>query len=370
MGERASPVEGVVMPDSFTDFYRGKKVLMTGHTGFKGGWLASWLKLLGANVIGFGLPPETKPNLFTAARVAEGMTSVFGDIRDLPALSAVLGQHHPEIVIHNAAQALVRRSYREPVETYATNVMGTVHVLEAARHTSSVRALVVVTSDKCYDNREWVWGYREADPMGGHDPYSSSKGAAELVTAGYRKSFFSQNGSARVGSARAGNVIGGGDWSEDRLVPDIVRGISSGEPVVIRRPQSVRPWQHVLEPVRGYLVLAKRLFEGGRACADGWNFGPRDEDAIPVSELANRMVSLWGKGELKIEVDPAAMHEAQYLRLSCDKARTQLGWRPLLTLDEALEWTVEWYRSYYRSPSTACSTTLAQMERYMRAAVA
>ena len=356
------------MPDSFTDFYRGKKVLMTGHTGFKGGWLVSWLKLLGSNVIGFALPPETDPNLFTAARIAEGMTSIFGDIRDLPALSAVFGQHNPEIVIHNAAQALVRRSYREPVETYTTNVMGTVHVLEAARHTPSVRALVVVTSDKCYDNREWVWGYREADPMGGHDPYSSSKGAAELVTAGYRKSFFSQNGSARVGSARAGNVIGGGDWSEDRLVPDVVRAISSGEPVVIRRPQSVRPWQHVLEPLRGYLVLAQRLFEAGGAYADGWTFGPCDEDAIPVSDLAQRMFSLWGKGELKVELDPGAVHEAQYLRLSCDKARTQLGWRPLLTLDEALGWTVEWYRSYYQSPGTACSTTMAQVERYMRAA--
>ena len=358
------------MPASFADFYRGKKVLVTGHTGFKGGWLVSWLKLLGANVIGFALPPETEPNLFSAARVAEGMTSVFGDIRDLPALSAVFKQHCPEIVIHNAAQPLVRRSYRQPVETYATNVMGTVHVLEAARHTPSVRALVVVTSDKCYDNREWFWGYREADAMGGHDPYSSSKGAAELVTAGYRKSFFSQNGRAGVGSARAGNVIGGGDWSEDRLVPDIVRGISSGEPVVIRCPQSVRPWQHVLEPVRGYLILAQRLFEDGRAHADGWNFGPRDEDAIPVSDLANRMVSLWGKGELKIELDPTAVHEAQYLRLNCDKARTQLGWRPLLTLDEALAWTVEWYRNYYRSPGTACSTTLAQIERYMQAAAA
>jgi CDP-glucose 4,6-dehydratase len=368
VGEWASPVEGFVIPDSFANFYRGKKVLVTGHTGFKGGWLVSWLKLLGANVIGFALPPEAEPNLFTAARVAEGMTSVFGDIRDLPALSAVFKQHNPEIVVHNAAQPLVRRSYREPVETYATNVMGTVHVLEAARHTPSVRALVVVTSDKCYDNREWFWGYREADAMGGHDPYSSSKGAAELVAAGYRKSFFSQNGSAGVGSARAGNVIGGGDWSEDRLVPDIVRGISSGEPVVIRCPQSVRPWQHVLEPVRGYLILAQRLFEDGLAHADGWNFGPRDEDAITVSDLAQRMVSLWGKGELKIELDPAAVHEAQYLRLNCDKARTQLGWQPLLTLDEALAWTMEWYRNYYRSPGTACSTTLAQIERYMQAA--
>lgn len=351
--------------DSFSNFYRGKKVLVTGHTGFKGGWLTSWLKALGAKVVGFALPPDTEPNLFTAARVGEGMTSLFGDIRDLQAVSSVFQKQDPEIVIHNAAQPLVRRSYREPVETYATNVMGTVHVLEAARHTASVRAVVVVTSDKCYDNREWVWGYREADPVGGHDPYSSSKGAAELVTAGYRKSFFSKNGSAGVATARAGNVIGGGDWSEDRLVPDIVRGISSGKPVVIRRPQSIRPWQHVLEPLRGYLLLAKRLCED-RDYGEAWNFGPRDEDAIPVAELVQRMVSLWGEGEVKIEPEPDAVHEAQHLRLSCDKARTQLGWRPALVLDEALDWTVEWYRNYYQNPSSACSSTQTQIDRYMR----
>ena len=356
------------MPESFSNFYHGKKVLVTGHTGFKGGWLSLWLKLLGAQVVGFALPPETDPNLFTAGRIAEGMTSVMGDIRDLTAVSAVFKQHNPDIVIHNAAQPLVRRSYREPVETYATNVMGTVHVLESARHTASVRAIVVVTSDKCYENREWVWGYRESDPMGGHDPYSSSKGAAELVIAGYRKSFFSQNGSAAVGSARAGNVIGGGDWSEDRLVPDIVRGIASNQPVIIRRPQSIRPWQHVLEPLRGYLLVAQRLFESGRTFAEPWNFGPRDEDTIPVQQLAERIVVLWGKGALKIEPDPDAVHEATFLRLACEKASTQLGWRPVLNIDQALEWTVEWYRSYYEKSSTACSNAKSQIERYMRLA--
>ena len=353
------------MPASFANFYSGKKVLITGHTGFKGGWLTSWLKFLGAKVIGLALPPDTEPNLFTAARVAEGMASLFGDIRDLPAVVGVFQQHNPDIVIHNAAQPLVRRSYREPVETYATNVMGTVHVLEAARQTPSVRALVVVTSDKCYENREWVWGYRESDTLGGHDPYSSSKGAAEIVTAGYRSSFFSQNGKAAIASARAGNVIGGGDWSEDRLVPDIVRGISSGKPIVIRRPQSIRPWQHVLEPLRGYLLLAQRLVENGRSHAEAWNFGPREEDAIPVADLAQRMASLWGKGELKIEPD-AGVHEAQYLRLNCDKARLQLGWRPALALDQALEWSVEWYRDYYNNPSSACHSTQSQIERYMQ----
>ncbi len=271
-------------------------------------------------------------------------------------------------MIHNSAQPLVRRSYREPVETYATNVMGTVHVLEAARHTKSVRAIVVVTSDKCYENREWIWGYRENDPMGGHDPYSSSKGAAELIVAGYRKSFFSQNGSAAVGSARAGNVIGGGDWSEDRLVPDIVRGIASGKSVVIRRPDSIRPWQHVLEPLRGYLLLAQRLFENSQKYAEPWNFGPREEDAIPVHQLAERIVGLWGKGALKLDPDPAAVHEATFLRLACEKASTELGWRPVLKIDDALEWTVEWYRNYYANPATACSNTKSQIERYMRLA--
>ena len=353
------------MPESLANFYRGKKVLVTGHTGFKGGWLTFWLKLLGARVLGFALPPETTPNLFTATRIAEGMTSVIGDIRDLAAVSELFNKHQPEIVIHNAAQPLVRRSYREPVETYATNVMGTVHVLEAARHIKSVRAIVVVTSDKCYENREWIWGYRESDPVGGHDPYSSSKGAAELVVAGYRKSFFSANGSASLASARAGNVIGGGDWSEDRLVPDIVRGIASGQPIVIRRPDSIRPWQHVLEPLRGYLLLAQRLYESGRAFAEPWNFGPRDEDAIPVSNLAERIVGLWGKGALKIEPEPGAVHEATFLRLSCEKAATQLGWRPVLTIDDALDWTVEWYRNYYTNAANACSNTKSQIERYM-----
>jgi len=356
------------MAESFSNFYRGKRVLVTGHTGFKGGWLSSWLKFLGAKVSGFALSPNTEPNLFTTAKVGEGMSSSIGDIRDFSVVASVFNKHNAEIVIHNAAQPLVRRSYREPVETYATNVMGTVHVLEAARKTASVRAVVVVTSDKCYENREWIWGYRESDPVGGHDPYSSSKGAAEIVTAGYRSSFFHENGHAGVASARAGNVIGGGDWSEDRLVPDIVRGIASGMPVVIRRPQSIRPWQHVLEPLRGYLLLAQRLYESGRDYAEAWNFGPRDEDAITVADLAQRVISLWGKGQLRIEREPTGVHEAQYLRLACDKARTQLGWSPVLTLREALEWTVEWYRGYYENPSSACRSTQSQIERYMRKA--
>ncbi len=370
MGQRQGAVESLVMADSFTSFYRGKKVLVTGHTGFKGGWLTAWLKILGAHLIGFALPPETRPNLFDAATIDRDTISLFGDIRNFNEVSDVFFERAPEIVIHNAAQPLVRRSYREPVETYATNVMGTVHVLEAARQTPSVRAIVIVTSDKCYENREWFWGYREEDAMGGHDPYSSSKGCAELVTTAYRRSFFNQNGTAAVATARAGNVIAGGDWSEDRLVPDIVRGISSGAPIVIRRPTSVRPWQHVLEPIRGYLLLAQRLWECGHGFAEPWNFGPRDADAVSGAEFSQRMISLWGKGQLKIQPDPATPHEAQYLRLNCDKARRQLGWQPVITLDQALEWTVEWYRLYYENPASALPVTETQIRRYMRDACA
>jgi CDP-glucose 4,6-dehydratase len=356
-----------MMGQSFIRFYGGKRVLVTGHTGFKGGWLSTWLKLLGADVIGFALPPETEPNLFSAAGVADNMTSLFGDVRDLSAVLSVFEQYNPQIVIHAAAQAIVRRSYRQPVQTYATNVMGTVHVLEATRQTPSVRAVVIVTSDKCYENRERSNGYEEGDALGGADPYSSSKGAAELVTAAYRRSFFSHNGTAAVASARAGNVIGGGDWSEDRLVPDIVRGICSGGAIVIRRPDAIRPWQHVIEPIGGYLLLGQRLFDEGSAYASAWNFGPLERDAIPVAEVGQRIISTWGKGTLRIQPDPAAPHEAQFLRLNCDKACQQLGWRPTLSLDQAFAWTIEWYRQFYKDSGSAKRQTTRQIEDYMRA---
>ncbi len=351
----------------FEDFYRGKKVLVTGHTGFKGGWLSSWLKSLGADVIGLALPPDTKPNLFDSICLGCGMVSVLGDIRDASVVSSIFRQHSPEIVFHNAAQPLVRRSYREPVETYATNVMGTAHVLEAIRNTPSVRAVVVVTSDKAYENREWFWGYREEDALGGHDPYSSSKACAELVTAAYRQSFFNPENGARVATARAGNVIGGGDWSEDRLVPDIVRGIIANQPIVIRRPDSVRPWQHVLEPVRGYLMLAQHLWEN-RDFAEAWNFGPRDEDAISVGDLAKHTIAKWGKGELQIQPKKNAPHEAQFLRLNTNKARTRLGWQPILNIDQALSWTVDWYRKFYDDANSASSILAEQIELFSEAA--
>jgi CDP-glucose 4,6-dehydratase len=351
---------------SLPEFYRGKKVLVTGHTGFKGGWLTIWLKLMGAQVTGFALPAETQPSLFSAAEVANGIVSTFGDIRDLVSVGSAFVKQTPDIVIHNAAQALVRRSYREPVQTYATNVMGTVHVLEAARATPSVRSVVVVTSDKCYENREWERGYEEADAMGGHDPYSSSKGAAELVTAAYRRSFFVVDGSAAVATARAGNVIGGGDWSEDRLIPDIVRGISSDQSIRIRRPDAIRPWQHVLEPLSGYLLLAQKLYQDGRQFADAWNFGPRMEDSITTADLAERVRTIWGKGNLHIQPDPNAPHEATFLRLNCAKSSHHLGWRPRLHLAQAVEWTVDWYRVFYESSSPSPrEMTERQIRAYM-----
>ncbi|HEY2252012.1 MAG TPA: CDP-glucose 4,6-dehydratase, partial [Planctomycetaceae bacterium] len=312
----------------------------------------------------FAKSPETTPSLFTAAGIGRDMISIVGDVRDLPAVRNVFAGHHPEIVFHLAAQPLVRRSYREPIETFSTNVMGTAHVLEAARETPSVRSVVVVTSDKCYDNREWVWGYRECEPMGGHDPYSASKGCAELITAAYRRSFFCTEGRAAVGSGRAGNVIGGGDWSEDRLIPDIVRSLVNGTPIVIRRPRAVRPWQHVLEPLRGYLMLAWKLAEFGHEFADGWNFGPHSQDALPVRELAELMVNFWGSGVLTIAEQADSPHEAGLLTLDSSKARSRLGWSSILRAPDAVRMTVEWYRDFYRRPQDAEQLLNRQIEEF------
>jgi CDP-glucose 4,6-dehydratase len=355
------------MVDSlFHSFYEGKPVLVTGHTGFKGGWLVTWLKMLGARVIGFSLPPENgKRNLFGDANVGEGMVSIFGDIRDLSSLKTVFETHKPEIVFHLAAQSQVRRSYLQPVNTYTTNVTGTVNVLEAMRHTPSVRAAVIVTSDKCYENREWVYAYREIDPMGGYDPYSSSKGCAELVTAAYRNSFFREKNRVAVASVRAGNVIGGGDWADDRLVPDVVRALLVGLSVVIRNPGAVRPWQHVLEPLRGYLLLGKLLRMQGNTFAEAWNFGPCEEDCVSVREVVEKIIRLWGAGELKVQADPHRLHEAGNLWLYCGKARERLGWRPLLTIDEAIEMTVSTYRAYMGTHASAARVIEDQIQGYM-----
>ena len=335
-------------------------MFLTGHTGFKGAWLALWLASLRAKVTGFSLDVPTRPSLMQATRVADTLRDVRGDVRDLHAVRTAMEEAKPEVVLHLAAQSLVRESYATPVETYATNVMGTAHVLEAARAVKSIRAVVVVTSDKCYENRESGKAYAESDAMGGHDPYSSSKGAAELVTAAYRRSFFDDD---KIASARAGNVIGGGDWSADRLIPDIYRAATGKEPLRIRNPKAVRPWQHVLEPLSGYLVLAERIATEGRRYAEAWNFGPDEHDARSVEDVVNRVVARWGDG-LRWELDRGAHpHEAKLLSIDSGKARKRLGWKPRLTLDEALEWTVDWYGAFMRGDDVR-KLTMEQIAKY------
>jgi CDP-glucose 4,6-dehydratase len=326
-------------------FWRERSVLLTGHTGFKGAWLALWLQSLGTRVTGFSNDVPTQPSLFELARVCEGMENISGDVRDHDALVRAVTEAKPDIVIHMAAQSLVRRSFVEPRETYETNVMGTVNLLDAVRQSGGqVRALVNVTSDKCYENREWEWGYREDEPMGGHDPYSSSKGCAEILTAAFRRSFFSAPDGPRIASARAGNVIGGGDWGEDRLVPDIMRAALAGEEVRVRNPNSIRPWQHVLNPLSGYLVLAQALWNSPDH-AQGWNFGPVEQDARPVGWIVERLGELW-PSQLRWTLDDGPHpHEARYLKLDSSLARARLGWRPLVALDETLQSIVAWYRA-------------------------
>lgn len=332
-------------------FWQGKRVFLTGHTGFKGGWLSLWLKHLGAQVTGYALATPTSPNLYEVANVAGSLHSITGDIRDLAALQAAISAAQPEIVIHMAAQSLVRYSYANPVETYATNVMGTVHLLEAVRNTPGIKAVVNVTSDKCYENREWIWGYRENEAMGGYDPYSNSKGCAELVTAAYRSSFLNPADYAKHGVAlatvRAGNVIGGGDWAADRLIPDIVRAVAAGHEVIIRSPDAVRPWQHVLEPLSGYLLLAEKLYQQGASYAEAWNFGPHEDDAKPVKWIVDAMVQSWGEGSsYRIDQQTANLHEAHYLKLDCSKARGKLGWQPRWGLAQAIEKICDWHKAH------------------------
>jgi CDP-glucose 4,6-dehydratase len=348
-------------------FWRDRSVLITGHSGFKGAWLALWLQSLGARVTGFSAGSPTDPSIYQLARVGEEMQSVDGDVCEPDAIAAAVAASEPDVVVHMAAQALVRRAFEQPRDTYATNVMGTVNLLDAVRrHPARVRAVVVVTTDKCYENREWEWGYREDEPMGGHDPYASSKGCAELVTSAYRRSYFSDPGGPRVASARAGNVIGGGDWGEDRLVPDIMRAALAGEPVRVRNPNSIRPWQHVLNPLSGYLVLAQALCESPEH-ATGWNFGPADEDARPVGWIVERMAELW-PDELRWVLDEGPHpHEARYLKLDSSRARGRLGWRPPVALDEALQSIVDWYQAL-RDGADMRALTLGQIEAFSYAA--
>lgn len=334
------------------DAWRGRRVLLTGHTGFKGGWLATWLASLGAEVHGLSLAPATTPALFDLIDLGARLGHHVLDVRDAAGVRALMSAVAPDVVFHLAAQPLVRVSYREPVDTFATNVLGTAHVLDACRDTATVEAIVCVTTDKCYENREWAWGYREEDALGGHDPYSASKAGAEIVAASYRQAYGPDAaGLARLATARAGNVIGGGDWSADRLVPDAVRAFTTGRPLAVRRPRATRPWQHVLVPLSGYLVLAERLLES-RAVAEAWNFGPDDADVVPVATLLDRLVTAWGhSASWTVECDDNGPHEAGLLKLDTSKARHALGWRPVWHLDEAVARTVEWYAAWHRGAS-------------------
>lgn len=347
-------------------FWKDKRVFLTGHTGFKGGWLSLWLASMGAKVTGYALAPNTAPNIYDVLAINSLIEkSQIADIRDLVVLQKTMSDAEPDIVIHMAAQPLVRYSYSNPVETYATNVMGTVHVLECTRSIDSVRATVIVTTDKCYENREWLWGYRENESMGGYDPYSNSKGCAELVTAAYRQSYFSSPDSVnKIASARAGNVIGGGDWSEDRLIPDAVKAFEAGLPLMIRNPLATRPWQHVLEPLSGYLILAQTLYEKGYSFASGWNFGPSDQDNRSVEEVINLLIDLWGQNVRWEKEGSNQPHEANFLKLDCSKASMQLGWNPKWDLEMAMTKIVQWQQAF-QAKENMQEISLAQIHQYM-----
>ena len=343
-------------------FWRGRRVFLTGHTGFKGGWLSLWLAELGAEVHGYALAPPTEPNLFTTAGVEKRLAaSTLADIRDAAKLEQAMQAARPEVVLHLAAQPLVRQSYAEPVETFAVNVMGTVNLLEAVRRTPGVKAVVNVTTDKCYENREWVWPYRENEALGGHDPYSSSKACSELVTAAWRRSFLDAAG-VQLASARAGNVIGGGDWAADRLLPDFLRSLDAGKPLVVRSPQATRPWQHVLEPLSGYLMLAERLCTEGAAFAEAWNFGPDEADARPVEWIVETLCARMTDATWQRDTAPQP-HEAHTLRLDSAKAHARLGWQPRWNLQRALEATLDWHQAW-KAGTDMADFSLRQIRAY------
>ncbi|MEK4512997.1 CDP-glucose 4,6-dehydratase [Paenibacillus sp. FSL K6-2524] len=351
-------------------FWKDKRIFLTGHTGFKGSWLCLWLSSMGAKVTGYSLEPTTQPNLYELCEIEDLIhKSIIADIRDKETVEAAMLESQPEIVIHMAAQPLVRESYKNPIETYSINVMGTANLFEAVRQCESVVAVVNVTTDKCYDNKEWVWGYRENEPLGGYDPYSSSKACSELVTSAYRNSFFNGTNDGRtvaVASARAGNVIGGGDWAADRLIPDCIRSILSGELIKLRNPYSIRPWQHVLEPLGGYLLLAQRLYESGLQYASAWNFGPHDEDAKPVEWIVRTMCLKWGAGvDYEIDKDPQP-HEAQYLKLDCSKAGNELNWHPRWNLEQAIDKIIEFTMAFQKHEDLR-ELCLKQIDQYQTA---
>jgi len=348
-------------------FWKGRNVFVTGHTGFKGSWLSLWLDTLGAKVSGYALDAPTQPNLFEQAEVGRAVRSIRADIRDFPRLKSALAESRPDVIIHMAAQSVVRRGYEDPIETYSSNVMGTVNLLEAVRQLGQPCVLVNVTSDKCYANREWVWGYRENEPVGGRDPYSSSKGCAELVTTAYRESFFApesfEGHGVAIASARAGNAIGGGDWTSGQLIPDLMKAFLAGEPCLIRSPSAIRPWQFVLEPLRGYLVLVERLAEDAGRFGSAWNFGPAEADVKPVSWVADEVARSWGQRASWSKDGGTHPPEAQYLKLDSSKARASLEWYPVLSLNESIDWIVKWYRAYEAGDDLR-RVTRGQIERY------
>ncbi len=347
--------------------WQDRRVLVTGHTGFKGGWLSHWLASCGARVCGYALEPSTEPNLFTTASIGSVVEDIRGDTRDYEKLESTIRTFRPEVIFHLAAQPIVLRSYVDPLTTYSTNVMGTVNLLEAVRKTDCVRAVVCVISDKCYQNQEWVWPYRETDPLGGFDPYSSSKACADMICAAYRSSFFPlahiDEHRVALATVRAGNVIGGGDWSEDRLIPDLIRGFHTGKPTLIRRPNAVRPWQHVLGPLHGYILLAEKLLTEPGRFASSFNFGPGENDAWPVDRIATRLAAMWGDGARWLQDSVPTVHEDHYLRLDSSKAKADLGWRPRLAIEAGLDWTLAWYRAWHEG-SNMRRETLSQIDAY------
>ena len=356
------------MTHLYNGIYNNKTVLVTGHTGFKGSWLCLWLTNMGAKVIGYSLPPNTKPNHYEMLNL--DMISVLGDIRDKDKLNSVFEEHQPDVVFHLAAQPLVRLSYKEPVDTFEINAMGTINVYEACRNSSSVKAIINITSDKCYENKEWMWGYRENDAMGGYDPYSASKGCAELITSSYRNSFFNLKDygishNILLASCRAGNVTGGADWSEDRLIPDIMKAVADNKKVFIRNPNATRPWQHVLEPLNGYLHVGQKLLEGKKSFAEGWNFGPSDDEDISVEHVVKNIKKCWNKFDYEISQDSNQPYEATLLKLDCTKARSKLKWKDLWNFDITFEKTVNWYREFYENSNVISQN---QLENYIKEA--
>ncbi|WPX07796.1 CDP-glucose 4,6-dehydratase [Anaerocellum danielii] len=354
----------MIKNEPFKGIYKYRNVFITGNTGFKGSWLTIWLNKLNANVVGYALPPYTVPNMFDICKLSIKSECIFGDIRDYESLYKAMKKSKPEIVFHLAAQPLVRLAYREPISTYETNIMGTVNVLEAARKIDSIKAVIVVTSDKCYENKEWIYGYRENDPLGGFDPYSSSKSCCELIVAAYRNSYYNQIGKA-LATVRAGNVIGGGDWSDERLIPDCIKALSEAKVIKIRKPKAIRPWQYILEPLAGYLWLGANMLSDNKSFNSAWNFGPEEGNILTVEEIVNLVIKVWGGGSYEIDNPKDNFYETDLLKLDTSKAKSYLGWKPILDIQKTIYKTIEWYKHYYYNKEIDMyDYSLQQIEEY------